>query len=63
MANKKQLIEAVFHSRSYEEAKRLGAPLIHWIPIDTGIPCEVVMPDASVARGVAEDACKELRPN
>lgn len=58
-----QLIEAVFHSRSYEEARRLGAPLIHWIPMDTGIPCEVVMPDASVARGVAEDACKGLRPN
>jgi glutamyl-tRNA synthetase len=59
----KQLVEAVFHSRSYEEAKRLGAPLIHWLPIDTGIPCEVVMPDASVARGVAEDACEGLRPN
>jgi glutamyl-tRNA synthetase len=58
-----QLIEAIFHSRSYEEAKRLGAPLIHWIPLDTGIPCEVVMPDASVARGVAEDACKRFRPN
>ena len=59
----KKLIEAIFHSRSYEEAKRLEAPLIHWIPVDTGIPCEVVMPDASVARGVAEDACKGLRPN
>ena len=58
-----QLIEAVFYSRSYEEARGLGAPLIHWIPMDTGIPCEVVMPDASVASGVAEDACKGLRPN
>ena len=59
----KKLIEAVFHSRSYEEARRLGAPLIHWIPVDTGIPCEVVLPDASVMRGVAEDACKKLRPD
>jgi len=59
----KQLVDAVFHSKSYEEAKRLGAPLIHWIPRGTGIPCEVVMPDASVAGGVAEDACKGLVPN
>ena len=59
----KKLIEAIFHSSPYEEAKKLGAPLIHWIPIDTGIPCEAVMPDASVSRGVAEDACKRLRPN
>jgi len=59
----KELIEAVFESKSYEEARRLGAPLIHWIPMNTGIPCEVVMPDASVARGVAENACKRLRPD
>jgi len=59
----KQLIEAVFHSETYEEAKKLGAPLIHWIPADTGIPCEVVMPDASVAKGIAEDTCRKLCPN
>lgn len=58
-----QLIEAVFRSEAYEEAKKLGAPLIHWIPVSTGIPCEVVMPDASVAKGTAEDACKRLRPD
>ncbi len=57
----KQLIEAVFHSEAYEEAKKVGAPLIHWVPVGTGIPCEVVMPDASVAVGIAEDSCKKLR--
>ena len=56
-------IEGVFHSESYEEAKKIGAPLIHWIPEDSGISCEVVMPDASVVMGIAEEACKELRPN
>ena len=59
----KQLIEAAFHSEAYEEAKKLSAPLIHWIPIDTGIPCEVVMPDASPAKGIADDTCKKLRSN
>ena len=59
----KQLIEAVFHSEAYEEAKKVGAPLIHWVPVGTGIPCEVVMSDASVAVGTAEDSCKKLRPD
>ena len=59
----KQLIEAVFHSEAYEEAKKVGAPLIHWVPVGTGIPCGVVMPDASVAVGTAEDSCKKLRPD
>jgi glutamyl-tRNA synthetase len=57
----KGVIDADFHSRQHEEAKKLGAPLIHWLPSETGIPCEVVMPDASTARGIAEDACKQLK--
>jgi len=59
----KNRVEAIFHGESYEEAKKMGAPLIHWVPTRTGIPCEVVMPDASAVKGVAEDACKALVPN
>ncbi|MCJ7720847.1 glutamate--tRNA ligase [Candidatus Bathyarchaeota archaeon] len=58
-----EVIQAIFLGESYEEAKKLGAPLIHWIPFDSGFPCEVVMPDASVDKGIAEDACRVLRPN
>jgi glutamyl-tRNA synthetase len=57
------IIEASFVSKSHEEARKLGAPLIHWLPAGTGIPCEVVMPDATVARGIAEDGCRELKPD
>jgi len=57
------VIEASFHSKSIEDARKIGAPLIHWIPANTGIPCEVVMPDASISRGVAEDTCRKLKPN
>jgi glutamyl-tRNA synthetase len=55
--------QATFKGESYEEAKKLGAPLIHWLPVSSGVQCEVVMPDASVAEGVAEDACRELKPD
>ncbi len=58
-----EVIQAIFLGESYEEAKKLGAPLIHWIPFDSGVLCEVVMPDASVDKGIAEDACRVLRPN
>jgi glutamyl-tRNA synthetase len=59
----KGVVEAFYHSKGHEEAKKLNAPLIHWIPAETGIPCEVVMPDASVRRGIAEEACRKLKPN
>jgi len=59
----RDLVQAVFHSELYEEARTLGARLIHWIPMDSGVPCEVVMPDASTVKGVAEEACEALSPN
>jgi len=59
----KGVVEAVYHSESHEEARKLGACFIHWIPADTGIPCEVVMPDATIARGIAEESCRELKVN
>ncbi|PVX25615.1 MAG: glutamate--tRNA ligase [Candidatus Bathyarchaeum sp.] len=56
------VVQASFLGDSYEEAKKLGAPLIHWISFDAGVSCEVVMPDASVSKGIAEDSCRKLTP-
>jgi glutamyl-tRNA synthetase len=55
--------EAVFVSESYEDARKIKAQLIHWILVGEDMPCEVVMPDASLAEGIAESACKKLKPN
>jgi glutamyl-tRNA synthetase len=57
------VVQACFLGESYEEAKKLGAPLIQWLPVGTGVSCEVVMPDASVSKGVAEEFCKKLKPD
>ncbi len=56
----KGVVEAVYHSDSHEESRKLEARLIHWIPTHTGIDCAVVMPDATITRGIAEDGCREL---
>jgi glutamyl-tRNA synthetase len=55
--------EASFISESYEEARKAKAQLIHWIPVGEDMPCHVVMPDATVAEGIAESSCKQLKPN
>jgi glutamyl-tRNA synthetase len=57
----KKGVETVYHSQGYEDAKKLNAPLIHWLPSDTSISCGVVMPDASVVEGISEESCKKLR--
>lgn len=55
--------EASFISESYEEVRKAKAQLIHWILMGEDMPCQVVMPDATVAEGIAENACKKLKPN
>ena len=56
-------IGAYFVSESYEEVRKTKAKLIHWIPKGEEIPCQVIMPDATVKEGIAESACKKLKPN
>ncbi len=53
-------IAATFHSKSYEEARKLNVPLIHWIPADTGTSCRAIMPDGSKVTGVGEDALRSV---
>jgi glutamyl-tRNA synthetase len=55
-------VEAEFASESYEDVRKVKAQLIHWIPMGTEFPCQVVMPDAVTVEGVAENACKKLKP-
>jgi glutamyl-tRNA synthetase len=55
--------QASFMSESYEEVRKTKVQLIHWIPIREDMPCQVVMPDATIAEGIAESACKQLKPN
>jgi glutamyl-tRNA synthetase len=74
----REAIRATFLDESYKEARRVGAPLIQWVPTEwipkkdvedewvlawRGIQSEVKMPSGSVITGFAEEACKELKPN
>jgi glutamyl-tRNA synthetase len=57
------LVTAGFASEAYEDVRKIKAQLIQWIPMGTEAPCEVVMPDASVTGGFAEEASKKLKPD
>ena len=54
---------ATFVSESYEDVRKIKAPLIQWIPKGEEFPCQIVMPDATVIEGFAESACKKLKPD
>ncbi len=52
-----------FHSETYGEARKIGAHLIHWIPENSGLPCEIIMPDNSVVNGLVEDNFRSVFPD
>ena len=56
-------VEAVFTSESYEDVRKTRAQLIQWIPTGEEYSCAVIMPDASYVEGLAESACKKLKPD
>jgi glutamyl-tRNA synthetase len=53
--------QAIFKSKSYEEAKEKKARIIQWVSAIDNVEAEIVMPDASVIKGLCESACKNLK--
>lgn len=62
-AFEKDYIAASFHSEPYSEAKKVGAPLIHWLPEGEGLPCDVIMPDYSIISGLVESSFSLVSPD
>lgn len=54
---------ADFVGESHEDARQMKAQLIQWVPMGQDVPCQVVMQDATLAEGIAEGFCKQLKPN
>nr|WP_255772574.1 glutamate--tRNA ligase [Methanothermobacter sp. K4] len=52
--------ELRYHSEGIEEARELGAAMIHWVPAESALKAVVVMPDASEVEGVIEHDALEL---
>jgi glutamyl-tRNA synthetase len=54
-------VEAKYSSESYEDVRKIKAPLIHWISKGTEVPCEIVLQNAQIVIGFAERESKKLK--
>jgi len=54
-------LEAEFHSSAIEEARRLSAKIIHWVPSEGCVPIRVFKPDGATVEGLGEPSCSRLR--
>ncbi len=56
-------VEAKFHSEDYQIAREKQISFIQWLPEGLGIDAKIVMPDAKISEGLAEDQCLNLDVN
>ncbi|MCW4050592.1 MAG: glutamate--tRNA ligase [Candidatus Bathyarchaeota archaeon] len=54
-------VKARFHSEEYQVAREAKAPFIHWLPMGVGVEGKVIMPDASVVKGLIEEQCLDMK--
>ena len=52
---------AVFHSSSLEEAREVGAQIVHWVPFQNSNIVNLVMPDAKTSNGLIEPSSLEIK--
>lgn len=49
-----------FSSRNYEDFKKVGSKIIHWLPEEGNVNVEVLMPDKKVISGYGEGSLSEI---
>ncbi len=54
-------VYASYHSEGHQEARSVEAIFIHWLPENVGIKAHVVMPNASIVKGLVESECLDLK--
>ncbi len=61
---KKKGTKYIFDSEEYEKYKQNGSAIIHWLPSkEKTVKVEVLMPDGTLKKGVAEESVKTLKVN
>ncbi|MDI3549376.1 MAG: glutamyl-tRNA synthetase [Methanobacterium sp.] len=53
--------QAHYHSEGLEEAREAKARIVQWVPATNAVETEIVMPDASVVTGFAEESISQVK--
>ena len=57
---KTNIVEAEFVGESYEDARKVNAPLLQWLPAEGNVDTDLLMTDGEVVRGAAEPALSNV---
>ncbi|MHA2360287.1 MAG: glutamate--tRNA ligase family protein, partial [Candidatus Thorarchaeota archaeon] len=57
---RKKPVELNLHSIDVDEVRKVGGPIIHWIPKDKSVPVELTLVDGTVVSGLGEPGIADL---
>jgi len=57
---RRELVEAKFMSESYDDARKIGAPLFQWLPSQGNISVNLTTTDGEVVQGLGEQALSNV---
>jgi glutamyl-tRNA synthetase len=61
ITDKSDEITAEYHSIDHQIAREENAPFINWLPLKGVVKAEVIMSDASIATGLAEESVRKMK--
>lgn len=53
--------KAQYHSSGIDEARKTRARIVQWVPVNGAVDCEVLLPDASIELGYAEESVADVQ--
>jgi glutamyl-tRNA synthetase len=56
-------VEADYHSLDHQVARDENAPFVNWIPESVGIKAKVILSNATVISGIAEETVEKMEPD
>jgi glutamyl-tRNA synthetase len=57
---KKKPVSIKMHSVNVDEVRKIGSPIIHWIPKLNSVPVELTLVDGSIVNGLGEPGIKDI---
>lgn len=49
-----------FHSKSFEEARKVKANIVHWVPANNNLKANIIMPDTDLVEGYVEPFAEKI---
>ncbi|MFW9779629.1 MAG: glutamate--tRNA ligase [Candidatus Heimdallarchaeota archaeon] len=60
--HKEEMTLGRYESKGVQDAREMNAPMTQWVPVNTALPTEILLPDGNIMIGVSEPDLRKVTP-